>query len=52
MLKTIPPPIVWDKNNTKMKRMIDFGIVHIIDFIIFFIGEIIMKLVIAKGTNI
>ncbi len=52
MLKKIPPPIVWDKNNTKMKRMIDFGIVHIIDFIIFFIGEIIMKLVIAKGTNI
>jgi hypothetical protein len=31
--------------------MIDFGIVHIIDYIIFFIGEIIMKLVIAKWNQ-
>jgi hypothetical protein len=32
------------KNNTKLKRMVEFGIVHNIDYIIFFIGEIIMKL--------
>jgi hypothetical protein len=51
MLKAIPPPIVWDKKITKLKRMIEFGIVHIIDDIIFFIGEIIMKLVIVEGNQ-
>jgi hypothetical protein len=39
------------KKNTKLKRMVEFGIVHNIYYIIFFIGEIIMKLAIAKGNQ-